>query len=75
MGEDCRGADLKGGISVPLGRLPQYPPEGAWRWYRVWFQLSVANGMACNRGPLSEKAVGAIEQIWEKVKDEAGVDN
>ncbi|KAJ0383238.1 hypothetical protein COL922a_010884 [Colletotrichum nupharicola] len=31
--------------------------------------------LACNRGPLSEKAVGAIEQIWEKVKDEAGVDN
>ncbi|KAJ0344507.1 hypothetical protein KNSL1_009281 [Colletotrichum chrysophilum] len=31
--------------------------------------------LACNRGPLSEKAVEAIEQIWEKVKDEAGVDN
>ncbi|KAJ0357250.1 hypothetical protein COL154_010293 [Colletotrichum chrysophilum] len=31
--------------------------------------------LACNRGPFSEKAVEAIEQIWEKVKDEAGVDN
>ncbi|KAI8246917.1 hypothetical protein K4K57_006205 [Colletotrichum sp. SAR 10_99] len=31
--------------------------------------------LACNRGPLSVKAVEAIERIWEKVKDEAGVDN
>ncbi|KAH0421765.1 hypothetical protein CcaCcLH18_13239 [Colletotrichum camelliae] len=31
--------------------------------------------LAYNRGPLSDKAVEAIEQIWEKVKDEAGVDN
>lgn len=29
----------------------------------------------CNKGALSEKAVGGIQQIWDSVQHEAGVDN